>query len=224
MTKRTGQVECVIQVPGGQRHLGIGVEHGAEAAALLPGGPGVALDDTYTLNPTTVLNIRYGYARFLVNSAADNVGTDLSALGFSPSYIRALPVQAIPQIAISGFTTASGATKLNRSSESTHTLRGTLTMKPSVARDGAITGADGGSAAQSVAGARWNVSMPRAGYTGPPRCAPRSPGSAPAECHRPAIVGGSPDPGAASGAGAGHSLRGCVGHMGTAVIGSWVAG
>jgi hypothetical protein len=89
--------------------------------------PGFAFDDTYTINPTTVLNVRYGFSRFLVNSQADNYGTDMSGMGFPASFVNALAVRAIPQIAISNFTTISSATKLNRSAEDTHTLRGALT-------------------------------------------------------------------------------------------------
>ncbi|MBL8227857.1 MAG: TonB-dependent receptor [Bryobacterales bacterium] len=89
--------------------------------------PGFALDDTYTINPTTVLNLRYGFTRFFVNARSDNYGADLRGLGFPQSFVQALPVQAIPQISISGMTALSAANKLNRSAENAHTLRGALT-------------------------------------------------------------------------------------------------
>jgi hypothetical protein len=89
--------------------------------------PGVAIDETYTINPTTVLSVRYGLSRFFVNSKADNLGTDMTALGFPSSLVRSLTVQAIPAVNVSGLTGISAATKLNRSSEDSHTLRGALT-------------------------------------------------------------------------------------------------
>lgn len=88
--------------------------------------PGVAVDDTLVINPTTVLNVRYGFTRFLQQSRADSLGADLTALGFPAGWVSQLPVRALPQFSIAGFTTLGGATKLNRSAENVHTLRGTL--------------------------------------------------------------------------------------------------
>lgn len=52
-----------------------------------------ALDDVYTINPTTVLNLRYGYNRFIrvdgYNPA--NQGFDLTSVGFPASYNNAIP-------------------------------------------------------------------------------------------------------------------------------------
>ena len=89
--------------------------------------PGVAFDDTYTLNPTTVLNFRYGLSRFKVASSADNLGTNLVSLGFPASFVSQLPAQAIPQIAVGGLTTLSSANKLNRSAENTQSFRAAVT-------------------------------------------------------------------------------------------------
>jgi hypothetical protein len=90
--------------------------------------PGVAFDDTFTLNPTTVLNFRYGLARFSTLSRADNLGADMAALGFSPSFISLLPFQAIPSITLSnGLTGISGANKLSNGAEDSHTGRVSVT-------------------------------------------------------------------------------------------------
>jgi len=90
--------------------------------------PGVAFDDTFVLNPTTVLNFRYGLARFKTLSRSDNLGADMAALGFSPSYIALLPFQAIPSISISnGLTALSGANKLSNGAEDSHTGRASAT-------------------------------------------------------------------------------------------------
>lgn len=89
--------------------------------------PGVAFDDTFTLNPTTVLNFRYGLARFTTFSQSDNLGYDMAGLGFSPSFVAQLPFTAIPQITVSnGITGLSGANKLSRGAEDSHTLRGSI--------------------------------------------------------------------------------------------------
>lgn len=89
--------------------------------------PGVAFDNTITLNPTTVLNLRYGLSRFTIQAQSDNFGTDMTALGFPPSFVNQLTVSAIPAITVSnGYTTLSGANKLNRAAEDSHTLKGSL--------------------------------------------------------------------------------------------------
>lgn len=90
--------------------------------------PGVAFDDTFTLNPTTVLNFRYGLARFKTLSRSDNLGTDMAALGFSQSFISLLPFQAIPSISISnGLTALSAANKSSNAAEDSHTGRASMT-------------------------------------------------------------------------------------------------
>jgi hypothetical protein len=90
--------------------------------------PGIAFDDTFTLNPTTVLNFRYGLARFKTMSRSDNLGADMAALGFSQSFISLLPFQAIPAITISnGLTALSGANKSSRGAEDSHTGRASVT-------------------------------------------------------------------------------------------------
>ncbi len=90
--------------------------------------PGVAFDDTFTLNPTTVLNVRYGLARFKTLSRSDNLGADMAALGFSSSFISLLPFQAIPSISISnGLTALSGANKSSNGAEDAHTGKASIT-------------------------------------------------------------------------------------------------
>ncbi|MBY0504949.1 MAG: TonB-dependent receptor [Bryobacteraceae bacterium] len=90
--------------------------------------PGVAFDDTFTINPTTILNFRYGLARFKTLSRSDNLGADMAALGFSRAFISQLPFQAIPSITISnGLTGLSGANKSSRGAEDSHTGRVALT-------------------------------------------------------------------------------------------------
>ncbi|MDZ7380020.1 MAG: TonB-dependent receptor, partial [candidate division KSB1 bacterium] len=89
--------------------------------------PGFVFDDTYTLNPTTVLNVRLGVARFVSRAAADNLGFDPTRLGFPAGFAAALPLRAIPQFVVSGFTTISGKNKLQRNVEDSYSLRSAAT-------------------------------------------------------------------------------------------------
>lgn len=90
--------------------------------------PGFAFDDTFVLNATTILNFRYGLARFTTRSQADSLGFDLASLGFSPQFTSLLPFAAIPQISVSnGITGISGANKLSRGAEDSHTARVAIT-------------------------------------------------------------------------------------------------
>jgi len=66
------------------------------------------LDDVYTLTPTTVLNLRYGYNRFVRASTANpgSFGMDLTTLGFPKEYNDAIPkdIRRFPGVSISGYT------------------------------------------------------------------------------------------------------------------------
>ncbi|MBS1788776.1 MAG: TonB-dependent receptor [Acidobacteria bacterium] len=66
-----------------------------------------ALDDVYTISPTTVLNLRYGYNRFIrVDSYnPDNAGFDLTSVGFPASYNNAIPEdrRKFPRLDITGY-------------------------------------------------------------------------------------------------------------------------
>jgi Carboxypeptidase regulatory-like domain len=66
-----------------------------------------AIDDVYTFNSTTVLNVRYGYNRFIrvdgYNPA--NKGFDLTSVGFPASYNNAIPEdnRRFPRIDLTGY-------------------------------------------------------------------------------------------------------------------------
>ncbi len=51
------------------------------------------IDDVWTVNPTTVLNVRYGYNHFIryQDQELDARGFDLTRLGFSPAYNNRIP-------------------------------------------------------------------------------------------------------------------------------------
>jgi hypothetical protein len=74
-----------------------------------------------------VLNLRYGFSRYVQLQAADTVGYDMQKLGFPSSLISQLPTQAIPTISISGYTTIGSAGKWVLNAEDTHTVRAGIT-------------------------------------------------------------------------------------------------
>lgn len=65
------------------------------------------LDDVITLTPTWVLNVRYGYNRFIRATFPnpEAVGFDISTLGFPKAYADAIPtsVRQFPRIDIAGY-------------------------------------------------------------------------------------------------------------------------
>lgn len=88
--------------------------------------PGGVVDETYTINPTTVLNVRYGFTRYRSVQAAYSLGYDAASLGFPAATVAAFPVKAIPRIDISALTGLSAPGKSSVTAEDTHTLRGSL--------------------------------------------------------------------------------------------------
>ncbi len=86
-------------------------------------------DDVYTFNPTTVMNLRYGYNRFIRGDAgnSETIGKmDLTTLGFSKAYNDLIDPtgRRFPRIDISGYqgTTTAGYFRPN----DTHSVIGTL--------------------------------------------------------------------------------------------------
>ncbi|MFN0122518.1 MAG: TonB-dependent receptor domain-containing protein, partial [Blastocatellia bacterium] len=65
------------------------------------------IDDVYTINPTTVLNFRYGYNRFIrgTNAGPDARGFDLTSLGFPAAYNNLISpdVRRFPRFDITGY-------------------------------------------------------------------------------------------------------------------------
>ncbi|MFB3903925.1 MAG: TonB-dependent receptor domain-containing protein [Acidobacteriota bacterium] len=78
-------------------------------------------DDVYTFNPTTVLNLRYGYNRFIRGDAGNSslIGMDLTTLGFPKEYSDLISpdIRRFPRIDISGYqgTTTAGYFRPNDS-------------------------------------------------------------------------------------------------------------
>jgi hypothetical protein len=67
----------------------------------------LTIDDVYTINPTTVLNFRYGYNRFVRadDGNPESIGFDLASLGFPSAYNDSIPADTrrFPQINIDGY-------------------------------------------------------------------------------------------------------------------------
>jgi len=85
-------------------------------------------DDVYTFNPTTVMNLRYGYNRFIRGDAGnrESMGLDLTTLGFPKEYNDVIPadIRRFPRIDITGYqgTAMPGYYRPN----DTHSFIGTL--------------------------------------------------------------------------------------------------
>ncbi|MGH9846975.1 MAG: TonB-dependent receptor domain-containing protein, partial [Blastocatellia bacterium] len=90
---------------------------------------GFAFDDTLTLSPRMVLNFRYGFARLLVTSGPENLGTDATLFGFPAALSAQLPVKAIPIISISGYASprGTGGNRFINDVDDSHTFRAALT-------------------------------------------------------------------------------------------------
>jgi hypothetical protein len=58
------------------------------------------LNNTMTLNPTTVLAVRYGFNRFPNISSQRSAGFNVASLGFSPVFVRDIPSQTFPNVSM----------------------------------------------------------------------------------------------------------------------------
>ena len=64
---------------------------------------GATIDDVYTLNPTTLLNTRIAWNRFVEGNAKPSSGFDFSKLGFPASLVRQSTQVVLPLVDINGF-------------------------------------------------------------------------------------------------------------------------
>jgi len=67
-------------------------------------GRQVTIDDVYVFNPTFVMNIRYGYARFAGGHFPRRINFDIAALGFSSDVVSALTTvnNMFPRVDVAG--------------------------------------------------------------------------------------------------------------------------
>ena len=64
---------------------------------------GATVDDVYTINPTTLLNTRVAWNRFVEANAKPSEGLDFSSLGFPSSLVAISPKRVLPYVDIGGF-------------------------------------------------------------------------------------------------------------------------
>ncbi len=83
------------------------------------------VDNTITLSPTTVLNIRYGYARFFWARNTRSYGFDQRQLGLPDSYVSQLSTPLYPNVSVEGYSAQGGGSVL-RTGLDTHSLLGSL--------------------------------------------------------------------------------------------------
>ncbi len=87
-----------------------------------------ALDHVITLNDSTVLNVRYGYDRFIrsTNANPESHGFDLTSLGFPAWYNDAIPadIRRFPRIGITGYQGTAVGGEFRRTQ--THAVNATL--------------------------------------------------------------------------------------------------
>lgn len=61
------------------------------------------INNTLTLNPTTVVAIRYGFNRFPNLSSQKSAGYNVGLLGLSPSFVSQIPVTTFPRVTYENF-------------------------------------------------------------------------------------------------------------------------
>lgn len=69
---------------------------------------GVAVDDTYLINPSTILDVRAGYAFGKEQQEPYSARFDLASLGFPQAFIKGAQFQNFPTIGITGFESLGG--------------------------------------------------------------------------------------------------------------------
>jgi len=79
----------------------------ASGVTLFRRNRGFALDDVHVFSPTLVLNLRYGYTRFLEDRIAKSIGFDLGKLGFDQALISTIDPRGyvFPTVSVSGYAT-----------------------------------------------------------------------------------------------------------------------
>jgi Carboxypeptidase regulatory-like domain len=81
---------------GGNNRIGLGID---QQGPLVRKNYGVVVDSTTTLSPTTILNVRVGFTRFLQAAFRQASSPfDATTLGFSPAFSNARPISIVPRI------------------------------------------------------------------------------------------------------------------------------
>ena len=84
------------------------------------------LDNTVTLTPATILNVRYGFARFYWQRSTRSHGFNQSELGLPESIVRQFAEPLFPVVGVEGYSGMGGGSFL-RTGNDTHSLLGSVT-------------------------------------------------------------------------------------------------
>ncbi|HWB87194.1 MAG TPA: carboxypeptidase regulatory-like domain-containing protein [Bryobacteraceae bacterium] len=93
-------------------------------------GRQIALDYVYTINPSLIANIRYGFSRFNGGSHPDRLGFDMSQLGFSSQVTNLIDPawMAFPTVSVSGMA-ALGSEGASSTIDNDHALFASVTKE-----------------------------------------------------------------------------------------------
>lgn len=95
---------------------------------LVRANNGVAIDSVTTLSPTTVLNLRATYTRFVQAAFRTTAeGFDATSIGFPASFSAARPVAIVPRFEVQGFSNF-GPRNPSQNTTNTISLQGSLSM------------------------------------------------------------------------------------------------
>ncbi|MEO7143653.1 MAG: TonB-dependent receptor [Bryobacteraceae bacterium] len=90
---------------------------------------GIAIDDTYLISPSTVLDTRVGYAYGKEEQQPYSAGFDLASLGFPQSYIKSLQFVNFPTVTASGFETLEGGVGWKEQPGYNYSFQSSLSMQ-----------------------------------------------------------------------------------------------
>ena len=96
-------------------------------------------DNTITASPTTVFNVRYGFARFYWARNTRSYGFDQTTLGLPASYVSQLQIPVFPAISTEGYAGMAGGSFI-RTGQDTHSLL--PSMMKTIGRHSLKAGAD----------------------------------------------------------------------------------
>ncbi|HEY0099195.1 MAG TPA: TonB-dependent receptor [Pyrinomonadaceae bacterium] len=81
---------------GGNNRVGLGID---TQGPLVRENYGVVIDSTTTISPTSILNVRLGFSRFLQAAFREASSPfDATSLGFTPAFSNARPISIVPRI------------------------------------------------------------------------------------------------------------------------------
>lgn len=85
-----------------------------------------ALDNTITINPTLLMTVDYGYARWFQTRQTLSYGFDNSKLGFPAQFVSLVTIPMFPSITVAGYAATNGQSYLSNGNDS-HALIFSLT-------------------------------------------------------------------------------------------------